>query len=521
MITNPAAAMRMLITYAICIPVAVIIGYLLANPMDYGTLGFLGLAMAFVLSPIFIKWHYPIMVFSLGAPIVCFFLIGQPPLVQVMVFLSLAISIVERATNSDRQFIRVTSMTWPLLFLLAVIFFTMKLTGGFGLHTLGGSTGGGKKYIQCFASIAIYFALTSRAIPRKKLNLYLGLIFLPALLGIISDLFPYLPSPLNYINILIPPSGGSADEINNVHKFGAFAGAANAVIAFMLAKYGLRGIVLGGKLWRPCLLGLLFIVTLLGGFRNVLVSNLLIFTFLFFLEGLHHSPLLPAMGLAGVLGIALLIPFGHKLPITIQRSMCVLPGINWDSEAVLSAEGSSEWRLAIWRDTWPKVPHYLLLGKGYALTAEDYEMMGQGGGLVNGAAEKMDASENSLAISMDYHSGPLSTLMPFGLWGGIAFIWIILSGQRVLVRNYKYGDPACKMVNTYLLAAFLANLIGFLFVFGNFSNGLGGFTGLIGLSIAFNWGVCVAKSKPRVVVGFKSLTAPPPATSKNAEKLKN
>jgi hypothetical protein len=122
---------------------------------------------------------------------------------------------------------------------------------------------------------------------------------------------------------------------------------------------------------------------------------------------------------------------------------------------------------------------------------------------------------------MDYHSGPLSTLMPLGLWGAIAFIWIILSGQRVLVRNYKYGDPACKKVNTYLLAAFLANLIGFLFVFGNFSNGLGGFTELIGLSIAFNWGVCAGQSKPRVVVGFKSLTAPPPATSKNAEMLKS
>lgn len=508
MINNPAAAMRMLITYAICIPVAVIIGYLLANPMDYGTLGFLGLAMAFVLSPVFIKWHYPIMVFSLGAPITCFFLIGQPPLMQVMVFLSLAIAIVERATNSEKQFLRVSSMTWPLLFLLAVIFFTMKLTGGFGLHTLGGSTGGGKKYIQCFASIAIYFALTSHAIPRKKLNFYLCLFFLPAILAVIGYLFAYLPSPLNYVNLLIPAPGDSADDLNNPHKFAAFATAANAVMAFMLAKYGLRGILLGGKLWRPCLFVLLFIVTLLGGFRNTLVGNLLILTFLFFLEGLHRSPLLPVMGLAGVLGVALLLPFGNKLPISIQRSLCVLPGINWNSEAVLSAEGSSEWRLKIWRDTWPKVPHYLLLGKGYALTAEDYEMMGQGGGLVNGAAEKMDSSENSLAISMDYHSGPLSTLMPLGLWGGIAFIWIILAGQRVMVRNFKYGDPACKMVNTYLLAAFLANLIGFLFVFGSFSNGLAGFTELIGLSIALNWGMCAITPKPRVVMGFKSLTAP-------------
>jgi hypothetical protein len=333
------------------------------------------------------------------------------------------------------------------------------------------------------------------------------LIFLPAVLSIISDLFPYLPAPLNYINLLIPPSGGLTEEAN-VHKFGAFAGAACAGINFMLAKYGLRGILLEGKLWRPVLLFLLLCVVLLGGFRNMLVSNLLILTLLFFLEGLHRTQWLPVMGLAGVLAFALLIPFGNKLPFTFQRTLSVLPGINWDSEAALSAEGSSEWRLAIWRDTWPKVPQYLLLGKGYALTADDYELMGQSGGLVNGAAANLDKSDISLAVSMDYHSGPLSTLMPLGLWGGLSFIWIILAGLRVLIRNFKYGDPAYKVVNTFLLAIFSQQLISFLFVFGNFSNGLGSFCGLLGISIALNYGICAAKRRPQVVQGFKPLPEP-------------
>jgi hypothetical protein len=497
----------MLITYAICIPVAILVGYLLANPLDYGTMGFLGLVIALILSPVFIKWHYPLMVFSLSAPIVCFFLIGKPPLAQVLVFLSLGIAIVERATSSERQFLRAPSMTWPLLFLLAVILFTMRLTGGFGLHTLGGETGGGKKYIQCFASIAVYFALTSRVIPQKKLNLYLGLLFLPALLGIFSDLFPYLPSPLDYINLLIPASSNAIAE-DTAHRFGNCAVAASAGISLMLAKYGLRGIMLEGKLWRAGLLVLLLGATLLGGFRSLLVINLLILAFLFFLEGLHRTLWLPVFGLVGVLALALLIPFGNKLPFTFQRTLSVLPGINWDSEAKLSAEGSSEWRLAIWRDTWPKVPQYLLLGKGYALTADDYALIGQSGGLVNGAASRLDSGDISLAVSMDYHSGPLSTLMPFGLWGGIAFVWIMLAGLRVLIRNFKYGDPACKVFNTFLLAAFSENLISFLFVFGNFSNGLGGFTEYIGLSIALNCGICAAKPRLQSVRTIKPLAAP-------------
>ena len=39
MITNPAAAIKVLITYAIIIPVAIFVGWLLTNPLDYGTLG--------------------------------------------------------------------------------------------------------------------------------------------------------------------------------------------------------------------------------------------------------------------------------------------------------------------------------------------------------------------------------------------------------------------------------------------------------------------------------------------------
>ena len=60
MMTNPAALMRMLITYAICIPIAIVTGYILTdvgNNPNYSNLFVVGLLIALVLSPIFIKWH--------------------------------------------------------------------------------------------------------------------------------------------------------------------------------------------------------------------------------------------------------------------------------------------------------------------------------------------------------------------------------------------------------------------------------------------------------------------------------
>ena len=79
MTSNPAAAVRMLVIYSICIPLAALVGWLLTNDLDFGTIGFLGLISALLLSPLLIRYHYPLMVFGLGAPIYCFFLKGNPP----------------------------------------------------------------------------------------------------------------------------------------------------------------------------------------------------------------------------------------------------------------------------------------------------------------------------------------------------------------------------------------------------------------------------------------------------------
>ena len=499
MINNPAAAMRMLITYAICIPLAVLVGYMLTNPLDYGTLGFLGLVLALIISPVFIKWHYPILVFALGSPIVLFFLKTSPPFSQVMVLLSLGIAVIERAlSGGGRRFISVPSITWPLIFTLGVVLFTAELTGGIGFHQLGGDgdggvIGGGKKYLTVFIGVLTFYALASRVIPPEKRRLYVALFFLPPLLTVISDLFPYLPSPLNYINLLIPPSSYNmnsnavADFGTTIKRFSGLATLANALLTFMLVRYGLRNIISGGFGWKTVLLILLAVLSLVGGFRSVLINLIMLLTFLFFIEGLHRTRLLPIVLMGLITGGVLLVPFAGKLPISMQRSLTFLPLPNLDSQAVIDAQFSTEWRLNMWSFLWPQVPKYLLLGKGYGLTKEDFSAMT--GGAMTSQDEKFDASSGALAISSDFHSGPLSLLIPLGLWGVIAFLWLTLAGLRLLYRNYKYGEAELKTINTFLLASWLVHWISFIFVYGAFQVDVGYFAGLFGLSVAFNGGL--------------------------------
>jgi hypothetical protein len=515
--TNPAAAMRLLITYAICVVLAIFLGYMMTEiggRPDYPNLIIVGLLLAVVLMPVFIKWHYPIMIFGLGCPMYVFFLPGDPPLAQIVVIISLGIAIVERTLNRDRRFISVPSMTWPLLFIAVTIAFTMKLTGGLGLHALGSSAGGGKKYIAAFIGIGIYFALTSRVISKRQRNLYIALYFLAGLPSFISDLFPLLPSPLNYINLLFPPSQLQSGTWSiGTTRLGAFATTAGVVANFMLAKYGLRGIFMGGKLWRLPVFALMLILTLLGGFRIVFATYAIILFLLFFMEKLYRTRLLLVFGLGGVLGLGLLIPFSNKLPFTFQRAMSFLP-LKWDADATLSAEDSLDWRLRMWHDLWPKVPDYLLLGKGYSISQLDMEMIGRGS-LANGYASTLDASQDALAISGDYHSGPLSTLIPFGIWGAIGILWLMAAGLRVLYQNYKYGDLELKTVNTLFLAFYVEHIIGFFFLFGAFQSDVGEFAKVVGFSVALNWGVRKPNVRPATIAvsHFKHVrqTQPQPA----------
>ena len=168
----------------------------------------------------------------------------------------------------------------------------------------------------------------------------------------------------------------------------------------------------------------LFALTLLGGFRSALAGNLLLLGFVFLLEGLHRTRMLPVVMIFALIGSCLLVPFSRQLPYNFQRALSFLP-LDVDPVARADAEGSTEWRLAIWRAMWPKVPDYLLLGKGYSLSSGDFQSMGVDSAF--SAMAQVDASQEGLAISSDFHSGPLSTLVCFGLWGAISMAALMLA----------------------------------------------------------------------------------------------
>lgn len=500
---NAPAILRTLIIYAVIVPLAVFFGYLLTNPLDTSAFAYVGILTLILTFPVLLRWHHPLLILSWNATAVLFLLPGRPNLWLAMAAVSLGITLLQRATGGIKQFISVPQVTWSLLCLICVVVFTARMTG-MGLRTFGSEVYGGHRYFILLGAIMAYFALSSRRIPPERAGLYVGLFFLGGLTAIIGDFFPIMPSSLEFIYWFFPPnsyySSMQAMDVQGVRLSGATFGA-TAIFSYMMAKYGIRGIFLSGKSWRWLFFSFALVYSLFGGFRSAMASLFVIFALQFYLEGLHRTKLLPIFAGIGLVMTVLLVPLAPHLPYSVQRILSVLP-LQVGTQVRQEAEDSSNWRFEMWKALLPQIPQYLLLGKGYAVSKMDFDSLTGANYAIHVNADF--AEDQYMALAGAYHNGPLSVVMTFGLWGVIAFVWFLSAGVWTLHRNYRYGDPALRTMNMFLLVAFVVRIMSFILLAGDIGGDMLAFGGWLGLSVALNGGVCRRAPAP----------APARATSK-------
>jgi hypothetical protein len=354
---------------------------------------------------------------------------------------------------------------------------------------MGSGSGGGRRYLMIFGAIVGYFALVSRQIPRERVWVYIGLFFLGGLTNLAADAYPIVPSNMQFIFWIFPVQKGAiattgSEFVGNVigRYYGVTMGCL-AICFYLMARTGLKTMLEGRKTLQLLLFLIAAITSLLGGYRSTFILLGITCFFMFYLEGLMRSRFLPMFAACVVLVSAAIIPFGSKLPMAMQRAISVLPWVEVSPVARFDAKLSTEWRLAIWNEMLPQIPEYLLLGKGYGIALNEMT-------LTRELAQTSSVKSAELAsLAGDYHNGPLSVLIPFGIWGAVGFLWFLFAGWRVLLHNFRYGDPELRQVNGLLLALFCGRLILFFTIFGSFYMDIMHFAGLAGLSVSINGGV--------------------------------
>jgi hypothetical protein len=501
---NTPAILRSLIIYAVCVPLAVWIGFMIANPFDRAAFSYAGILLLILCAPILLRWHHFLLIATWNLGLTIFFLPGRPPIWLLMTALSLGISMLHRTVNSKARFLSAPSIALPLVVLMAVVLTTARLTGGIGLHSLGNDTAGGKSYVLLVMGILGYFALTAQPIPPNRVKFYVSIFFLAGCAAFIGDLAPFLPSSFYFLYAFFPVSGYDLNNTPGAVDFHARYAGLGAMgmsgFLFMLVRYGVRGIFISGRLWRPVLFCLFAVLMLSGGFRSNLILCGSVFLIQCCLERLHQTKIFPFFILAGLIASVLIVPFANKLPFAIQRSLAILP-LKLDRAARDNAEGSEEWRLQIWKDALPTIPQYLLLGKGYAISEGELAV-------ASNEAFHYTSDIESVDITGNYHSGPLSVVIYFGIWGVIAVLWFWIASLRALYLNYRYGDPGFRVINIFLLAYFITKVFVFLIIFGGLYGDMSYFAAIIGLSISINGGIRHPVKAPIQAVN-KAAAVPP------------
>jgi hypothetical protein len=478
---------RVLTVYAIAIPLALVLGFMLATP-DRITMIMVGLVLFALALPIFIQWHHVLLIFFWNSAFNFPFLPAQPHFWLLMAVLSFGISWLNGLLGG-RKFLRAPELTRPLLALGAVVVVTGYLRGGLGAAAFGSATYGGKSYFYILGAIIGYFAFSAVRIPAAKASRAAAVYTLSGVTPVLSNLAFLLGPSFYFLYSVLPGelAGGQAMAASGrqpgmIERFGGVPAACAALIFCLLVRWGIRGVFSISRPWRMVVFIAAVLLSLFGGFRSteIIIGVLLICQFC--LEGLWRTRFLPIMlGLGVMAGIAV-YGYSDRLPLPAQRAVSFLP-VKVDPEVRADAEYSAEWRFEMWRLLVPQIPKYLWLGKGYRIDPGELYIADLAG--ARGEASTYDVS----MVAGDYHSGPLSTIIPLGLLGAIAFLWLLGAGIKVLYRNYRYGDPALQNINAFFLAFFIMEIIVFFGIFGALNSQLFVFTGILGMSVSVNGGV--------------------------------
>lgn len=476
---------RIFAAYLIAIPLALILGVLTAAP-GQTTFMLIGMLLFFLALPLLLKWHHAMLIIFWNSAFSAFFFPGQPTFWLMLAVLSFGMSVLNYVMGR-RQFLPVPEMRWPLFFFVLVVIATALFRGGIGIKSLGGGSNGGKNYVYILGAVIGFYAFTARAIPPARAQRMTSLFFLSETSYILANL-AYTLGPAFYFVYYLVPSTMAMDQAANdvglttLDRIQGLAPTCIGVLCCLLGVWGLRGLLDWTRPWRFLLLCTTLVVGLFAGFRSVLALAVLLLAFEFYFEGLFRTRVFPAVLAIGSVALACVFLFSTKMPLPIQRTMSFLP-ITVDAGVREDATGSSQWRFDMWNVVERDIPHYLIAGKGYVIDPVEMYLTQQAihMGLISTYEEAL--------LAGDFHNGPLSVIIPFGLAGALTFLWMLYAGGRVLHLNYRFGDLGLRRANTLLISFYLANCVTFFIIFGALSSQLFVFLGTVGLSVSLNGGV--------------------------------
>ena len=378
-----------------------------------------------------------------------------------------------------------------LLYLNAIWLLTVFIRNPVGFLETDSERVGGRPYVSAVFGLLAYWTLrrmtasvaTLRRLPKYVLGGVATLFLLNALLILFPAIAPFAASIYSGFNLYFVSgistnvtgiSGGEAAINAGTTRIEIFRDIGRYTVVFLCA-YFFPPTLLNPVNWKRFLFfGLAIVGLLLSGFRSFLVYAVAMFLLgSYFRKG--WSAVLRASGIGVFFTLLIMLGNGtlYELPFAAQRALAVIPKALRPTElnerAVLSGESSTDWRVEMWIQalTTNRYISDKVMGDGFGMTRSQIDILNNAMRL--GVVSDQDSQEH-MAISGDFHSGPISTIRVIG-YVGLCFVYMLMIAMALksvrLIRRAK-GTPLFEPTLFFLMPVFFEPM-WFTFVFGAYS----------------------------------------------------
>jgi hypothetical protein len=121
--------------------------------------------------------------------------------------------------------------------------------------------------------------------------------------------------------------------------------------------------------------------------------------------------------------------------------------------------GSTEWRLVIWEYILEHLKEYFIIGQGLTFSSSELSYL-----------QNVDPNSISAAIlTKNYHNGPLSMLIVFGIGGAVVLLFLMLYYYKLIkIIRFSNMDSNNKINGLTVFCAYsLTTFITFLVFYGD------------------------------------------------------
>jgi hypothetical protein len=456
--------------------VSLLVGYLLALGYNFGWI-ILGGLVALSAWVLLLPYHSTIAIWlavsTFNAAFILPVLPGRPfvwEFAALLAWSGLVLTVSLRQYNPDfGKMLR--QNRWVFVGIVgycAVLLVTMAYRG-VGLRILGGAQMGGRFYFQQIA--CAIFPLLFVLHPLKEKTL-IRLFLLQCILSgtyLISD-FAFagagaggkLSALLNFFELPGDAINFELQSLNfGLRRFQSLGIICQGFLFAVLVFYRLKDFYTRKGLYLIPMALIIVGLGLYSGHRWVIVINGLTLLFCFYTQ--RFFDLKNTVISVVFLGLVLFTAYGYadQMPLTVQRALSVLPGIDIDNQARADGASTLETRRLLRRAGWDMIPEYFWVGRGFGLSSQvDYSSLWE----PTGVTAHINAGK--------FYNGVIGLMINTGVFGTFFMLLFMLAGSllawRVIRHLRKYGcDDSFSRICSLIACLWMANMIAFIFIHGD------------------------------------------------------